>query len=190
MNLAVVPGLVPGLVPMADDLSEFGQDSWWVIILKAVMIFLILVLTPLFMPLVKAVVIWIAASGRTSSGPLLALAERFGKWSMLEVFIAALLITALKLGPVVDATLHYGAYLLAGSVLLAGAASQLLPHSRRSVPLFSSPVTLMLGGIGGAVAAKLRLRPRLRRPKYRDQDQPRRCNHYFPSVHGSLRKGQ
>ncbi|GAB6985246.1 NADH-quinone oxidoreductase subunit NuoH [Nocardioides pyridinolyticus] len=44
MNLAVVPGLVP----MADDLSEFGQDSWWVIILKTVLIFLILVLLTLF----------------------------------------------------------------------------------------------------------------------------------------------
>ncbi|WP_459971869.1 NADH-quinone oxidoreductase subunit NuoH [Nocardioides pyridinolyticus] len=33
---------------MADDLSEFGQDSWWVIILKTVLIFLILVLLTLF----------------------------------------------------------------------------------------------------------------------------------------------
>ncbi|GAB3195606.1 NADH-quinone oxidoreductase subunit NuoH [Nocardioides hungaricus] len=36
------------LIPMADDLSEFGQDSWWVVIVKAVLIFLILVLLTLF----------------------------------------------------------------------------------------------------------------------------------------------
>src|SRR3954463_3512369 len=33
---------------MADDLSMFGQDAWWVIGLKAVFIFLILVLLTLF----------------------------------------------------------------------------------------------------------------------------------------------
>jgi paraquat-inducible protein A len=104
-------------------------------------------------PIVKAVVIWVAASGRASSGPLLTLAERFGKWSMLEVFVAALLITALKLGPVAGGTLHYGAYLLAGSVVLSGAAAQLLPHAPSTGPLFSSPLTLTIGAVGGAVSA-------------------------------------
>ena len=40
--------IVPGLVPMVDDLSEFGQDPWWVIGLKTLFIFLILVLLTLF----------------------------------------------------------------------------------------------------------------------------------------------
>jgi len=104
-------------------------------------------------PVVKAVVIWSAASGHASNRALIVLADRFGKWSMLEVFIAALLITALKLGPIVDATLHYGAWLLAASVLLSGLASQLLPHEPHTGPLFSSPATLTIGGIGGAIAA-------------------------------------
>jgi paraquat-inducible protein A len=104
-------------------------------------------------PVVKAMVIWIAASPVAQRGPLLVLSERFGKWSMLEVFIAALLIIALKLGPVVDATLHYGAWLLAGSVLLSGLASQFVPHQPHTGPLFSSPVTLTMGAVGGAVAA-------------------------------------
>jgi hypothetical protein len=47
---------------------------------------------------------------------------------MLEVFVAALLITALKLDPVVEATLHYGVWLLAASVVLSGIASQLIPR--------------------------------------------------------------
>lgn len=77
-------------------------------------------------PVAKAVVIWLAASSDTTGRRLLPLADRLGKWSMLEVFVAALLIVALKLDPVVDATLHYGVWLLAASVLLMGIASQLM----------------------------------------------------------------
>jgi paraquat-inducible protein A len=113
----------------------------------------VIILFSLCVPVVKAAVIWFAASPSASRGALLVLADRFGKWSMLEVFIAALLIVALKLGPVVDTTLHYGAYLLAASVLLSGLASQLVAHERHSSPLFSSPVTLTTGAVGGAVAA-------------------------------------
>ena len=36
------------LVAMADDLSEFGQDPWWVIGLKTLLLFLVLVLLTLF----------------------------------------------------------------------------------------------------------------------------------------------
>lgn len=113
----------------------------------------VIALFSLCVPVVKAVVIWIAASPRAPRSLWLVMADRFGKWSMLEVFIAALLIVALKLGPVVDATLHYGAWLLAASVLLAGIASQLLAHEPHGQPLFSGPVTLTIGAVGGAVAA-------------------------------------
>lgn len=115
----------------------------------------VIVLFSLCVPLVKAALIWIAASPHARRGPLVMLAERFGKWSMLEVFVAALLIVALKLGPVVDATLHYGAYLLAASVLLSGIASQFLAHETHGEPVFSGPATLTIGAVGGAVAATL-----------------------------------
>lgn len=118
--------------------------------------FLIAVLIALFslcVPIIKAVVIFIAASPGASRGRWLAIAERFGKWSMLEVFIAALLIIALKLGPVVNANLQYGAWLLAGSVLLSGVASQFLAHQPQDKTVFSNPVTLTIGAVGGAVAA-------------------------------------
>ncbi len=36
------------LVPMVDDLSAFGRDPWWLILIKAVAIFVILVLLTLF----------------------------------------------------------------------------------------------------------------------------------------------
>jgi paraquat-inducible protein A len=120
--------------------------------------FLIVFVIALFsicVPIVKGAVIWIAASPRAPRTRLLKIADRFGKWSMLEVFVAALLIIALKLGPVVDTTLHYGAYLLAASVLLSGLASQFLAYESHSTPMFSSPVTLTIGAVGGAAAATL-----------------------------------
>src|SRR4051794_21893829 len=36
------------LVLAADDLSGFGHDAWWVVIIKAVLIFVVLVLLTLF----------------------------------------------------------------------------------------------------------------------------------------------
>ncbi len=36
------------LIPMVDDLSEFGHDPWWIIGIKTVLIFLVLVLLTLF----------------------------------------------------------------------------------------------------------------------------------------------
>jgi NADH-quinone oxidoreductase subunit H len=46
--LTGLTGMV-GLLPMeADDLSEFGHDPWWIIVIKAVLIFLVLVLLTLF----------------------------------------------------------------------------------------------------------------------------------------------
>ena len=36
------------MIAMVDDLSEFGHDAWWVIGLKALFIFVILVLLTLF----------------------------------------------------------------------------------------------------------------------------------------------
>ena len=39
---------VSTIVPMVEDLSAFGQDPWWVTLLKAVLIFVVLVLLTLF----------------------------------------------------------------------------------------------------------------------------------------------
>lgn len=106
-------------------------------------------------PIAKAVVMGIASFAKSPESKLLTLAEKFGKWSMLEVFVAALVIVALKLGPVANAEVRYGAYLLAGSVVLSGIASQRLSHSIQARPVFSSPVTLVSGAVIGAICATL-----------------------------------
>ena len=42
----------------------------------------------------------------------------WGKWSMLDVFVVALLFVAVKLGALANITVHYGLYLFAASVIL------------------------------------------------------------------------
>jgi NADH-quinone oxidoreductase subunit H len=41
-------GPIAAVVPMVDDLSAFGHDTWWVILVKTVLVFLVLVLLTLF----------------------------------------------------------------------------------------------------------------------------------------------
>ena len=45
--------------------------------------------------------------------------NRFGKWSMLDVFVVAILVVAIKLGHVVKVEVHYGVYLFASAVILS-----------------------------------------------------------------------
>ena len=44
--------------------------------------------------------------------------ETFGKWSMLDVFVVALLLVSVKLGVLAKVEVHYGLYVFAASVLL------------------------------------------------------------------------
>ena len=53
-----------------------------------------------------------------------------GKWSMLDVFVVALLVVTVKLGAVADITIHYGLYVFAAAVI----ASMLLAHLVASSP--------------------------------------------------------
>ena len=49
--------------------------------------------------------------------------EAIGKWSMLDVFVVALLLVSVKLGALVQVTVHEGVYFFALSVLLTMIAS-------------------------------------------------------------------
>ena len=43
---------------------------------------------------------------------------QYGKWSMLDVFVAALLIVTIRLGAMADVKVHFGLYAFAASVIL------------------------------------------------------------------------
>ena len=42
----------------------------------------------------------------------------YGKWSMLDVFVVAILVVAVKLGAIAHVEMRYGLYAFAGSVLI------------------------------------------------------------------------
>jgi paraquat-inducible protein A len=44
--------------------------------------------------------------------------HRYGRWSMLDVFVVAVLVVAVKLGSLASVDMRYGLYAFAGSVLL------------------------------------------------------------------------
>ena len=44
---------------------------------------------------------------------------QYGKWSMLDVFVAALLIVTVRLGAMADVKVHFGLYAFAASVILS-----------------------------------------------------------------------
>jgi paraquat-inducible protein A len=46
------------------------------------------------------------------------LMHQYGKWSMLDVFVVALLVVAVKLGAVASVETHYGLYAFGSAVLL------------------------------------------------------------------------
>ncbi len=52
--------------------------------------------------------------------------EALGRWSMLDVFVVALLVVTIKLGILADVEVHAGIYFFAGSVLASMAASLLM----------------------------------------------------------------
>ena len=44
--------------------------------------------------------------------------HEYGKWSMLDVFVVAVLVVAVKLGAIADVEMRFGLYAFAASILL------------------------------------------------------------------------
>ncbi len=61
--------------------------------------------------------------------------EAFGKWSMLDVFVVALLVVVLKISLVSNVTVHLGLYVFAAAVLLSiVTVGRLVALARAAVP--------------------------------------------------------
>ena len=85
-------------------------------------IFLILACFSVLIPILKLVVLYILVSSVQASDArvkkYLHWMHLYGKWSMLDVFVVAVLVVAVKLGAIASVEMHYGLYAFAGSVLL------------------------------------------------------------------------
>jgi len=93
-------------------------------------LFLMILSFSILLPLIKIVFILrvlFCGTGETARlKKYLEVIVQYGKWSMLDVFVAAVLIVSIRLGAIADVEVHYGLYLFAASVVLTMVASFLL----------------------------------------------------------------
>lgn len=86
------------------------------------LLFVVISLFSIGLPLFKLVTLWlILTPGHrdwTRYNRLLELMHEYGKWSMLDVFVVAVLVVAVKLGALADVTMRPGLYAFAAGVLL------------------------------------------------------------------------
>lgn len=100
-------------------------------------LFVILALFTLVMPVVKLALLFYAWNRpRTAHERSLRWMEMVGKWSMMDVFVVAILIMSVKLGPLATTDLHYGLYLFSASVVMIMIASQVVYRRVRNVVQF------------------------------------------------------
>ncbi len=85
-------------------------------------IFLILICFSVLIPILKLAILYLLVSSVQASDArvkkYLHWMHLYGKWSMLDVFVVAILVVAVKLGAIASVEMHYGLYAFAGSVLL------------------------------------------------------------------------
>ncbi|HEC05027.1 MAG TPA: paraquat-inducible protein A [Thiothrix sp.] len=89
---------------------------------KEWILFVVIGLFSLCLPFIKITslmaILHIPHQGNSFLDKLLRWIEHWGKWSMLDVFVVALLLVSVKLGALAKVTVHYGVYVFAGSVIL------------------------------------------------------------------------
>lgn len=87
-----------------------------------VFLFFFLLLFSILVPLIKIVGLALVANTskqfRKAHQHFLSILETWGKWSMLDVFVVALLFVSVKLGSLANITVHDGLYWFAGAVIL------------------------------------------------------------------------
>lgn len=82
-----------------------------------VIIFIFSILFPLF-KLSIMLYIWNSEAGEVIQ-KLLKLIHHLGKWSMLDVFVVALLVVSIKFDQMAEMKIHYGLYLFLSAVVLS-----------------------------------------------------------------------
>lgn len=107
----------------------FGEGEW--------LLFAVVAVFAVVFPVVKllaAAVIWFRLDARRARlERLLDGLDLLGRWSMLDVFVAALLVVALKASLVSDVTVHAGLYAFTAAVVLSIATTQRLRALARRV---------------------------------------------------------
>jgi paraquat-inducible protein A len=107
-------------VSLISAVTQLLQQKEWVL-------FIVIGLFSLCLPFIKILslgaILHVPHQTDAFLDRLLRWIERWGKWSMLEVFVVALLLVSVKLGALAKVTVHYGVYTFACSVILTMLAS-------------------------------------------------------------------
>jgi paraquat-inducible protein A len=104
--------------------NTFSVLSGVIELMREGQIFLFLVITgfSVVLPVLKLIVLYRLVSKNVAANEklkkLLHWMHLYGKWSMLDVFVVAVLVVAVKLGAIADVEMRYGLYAFATSVLL------------------------------------------------------------------------
>ncbi|MGB5518729.1 MAG: paraquat-inducible protein A, partial [Gammaproteobacteria bacterium] len=87
-----------------------------------IFLFVIIFMFSVVLPVAKLAVLFRLLSSRSNNNDTLHrylhLMHQYGKWSMLDVFVVALLVVAVKLGAVARVETHFGLYAFGTAVLL------------------------------------------------------------------------
>jgi len=96
----------------------------------------------LLLPAVKMIVLFTALNGKRElewQRRYVGWLSLLGKWSMLDVFVVAILIASVKLGSIASIEIHYGLYLFAASVLMMMVSTHLIYRRMKSPPVDPAP---------------------------------------------------
>lgn len=102
-------------VSLLSTVQQFYAEKEW-------FLFIVIAVFSLCVPIIKITSLLLIVNVDYSRGSILDKAlhviETIGKWSMLDVFVVALLLVSVKLGALAKVEVHFGLYAFATSVLL------------------------------------------------------------------------
>lgn len=106
---------IENTISLISTIQTLYNDKEW-------LLFTVITLFSVCIPVIKIVSLLMITNIDFESGSFLdktlSLIETLGKWSMLDVFVVALLLVSLKLGALAKVEVHYGLYVFTFSVIL------------------------------------------------------------------------
>ena len=106
---------IENTISLISTIQTLYADQEW-------LLFSVITVFSLFVPVIKIISLSLVTNIEYQPGSFLdkslSFIETFGKWSMLDVFVVALLLVSVKLGALAKVEVHYGLYVFALSVIL------------------------------------------------------------------------
>ena len=106
---------IENTISLMSTIKTLYADKEW-------LLFFVIAIFSLCIPVIKIISLLLITNVNYKQGSLLdtslSLIETLGKWSMLDVFVVALLLVSVKLGALAKVEVHYGLYIFTASVIM------------------------------------------------------------------------